>query len=63
MEAGLPEGVVNFLPGSGALIGKIALSSKDFGGLHLPVRILHLMRYGKSRRKPCHIQVLSKTSR
>lgn len=34
MEAGLPEGVVNFLPGSGALIGKIALSSKDFGGIH-----------------------------
>jgi len=34
MEAGLPAGVVNFLPGSGSLIGRVALSSKDFGGLH-----------------------------
>ncbi|MEN6569852.1 MAG: L-glutamate gamma-semialdehyde dehydrogenase [Rikenellaceae bacterium] len=34
MEAGLPAGVVNFLPGSGALIGNVVLNSKDFGGLH-----------------------------
>ena len=33
-EAGLPDGVVNFLPGSGALIGKVAFSSPDFGGVH-----------------------------
>jgi 1-pyrroline-5-carboxylate dehydrogenase len=34
MEAGLPEGVVNFLPGSGSLIGNAALSHKDLAGIH-----------------------------
>lgn len=34
MEAGLPAGVVNFLCGSGALIGKVTMSSADFGGIH-----------------------------
>ncbi|MFA5850846.1 MAG: L-glutamate gamma-semialdehyde dehydrogenase [Bacteroidales bacterium] len=34
MEAGLPEGVVNFLPGSGALIGKHVLDSADLAGIH-----------------------------
>ena len=34
MEAGLPAGVINFLCGSGALIGKHAMDSKDFGGIH-----------------------------
>ncbi len=33
-EAGLPDGVINFLPGSGALIGDIVLSHKDLGGIH-----------------------------
>ena len=33
-EAGLPDGVVNFLPGSGALIGKVATASKWFSGIH-----------------------------
>ena len=33
-EAGLPDGVVNFLPGSGALIGEVATSSKYFSGIH-----------------------------
>ena len=33
-EAGLPDGVVNFLPGSGAMIGKVATSSKWFSGIH-----------------------------
>ena len=33
-EAGLPDGVINFLPGSGALIGKVATSSKWFSGIH-----------------------------
>ena len=33
-EAGLPDGVINFLPGSGALIGQIATSSKWFSGIH-----------------------------
>lgn len=34
MEAGLPAGVVNFLCGQGSLIGRIALDSPDFGGIH-----------------------------
>lgn len=33
-EAGLPDGVVNFLPGSGSLIGNIAFSDPDFAGVH-----------------------------
>ena len=33
-EAGLPDGVVNFLPGSGALIGKVCTESKYFAGIH-----------------------------
>ena len=33
-EAGLPDGVINFLPGSGSLIGKVATSSKWFAGIH-----------------------------
>ena len=33
-EAGLPDGVVNFLPGSGALIGEVATQSRHFAGIH-----------------------------
>ncbi len=33
-EAGLPDGVVNFLPGSGSLIGGIAINDKNLGGIH-----------------------------
>ena len=33
-EAGLPDGVINFLPGSGSLIGEVATSSKWFSGIH-----------------------------
>ncbi len=33
-EAGLPAGVVNFLCGSGALIGKYTLESPDLAGIH-----------------------------
>ena len=33
-EAGLPDGVVNFLPGSGALIGKVCTENKHFAGIH-----------------------------
>jgi 1-pyrroline-5-carboxylate dehydrogenase len=33
-EAGLPDGVINFLPGAGAPIGTTAMASPDFGGLH-----------------------------
>ncbi|MCS5628214.1 MAG: L-glutamate gamma-semialdehyde dehydrogenase [Planctomycetes bacterium] len=34
MEAGLPAGVINFLPGSGAEITEAALANPDFAGLH-----------------------------
>lgn len=34
MEAGLPAGVINFLPGSGALIGKHIMKSRDMAGIH-----------------------------
>lgn len=33
-EAGLPDGVVNFLPGQGSLVGNAALSDPLFAGLH-----------------------------
>ncbi len=33
-EAGLPDGVVNFIPGRGSLIGKNVMSNKDMGGIH-----------------------------
>lgn len=33
-EAGLPDGVVNFLPGQGALIGRITTAASDLAGFH-----------------------------
>lgn len=33
-EAGLPDGVVNFIPGSGSVIGNTAFSDRNFAGLH-----------------------------
>ena len=33
-EAGLPDGVINYLPGSGTLIGDHCLASPDLGGIH-----------------------------
>ena len=33
-EAGLPDGVINFLPGSGSQVGDPALASPDLAGLH-----------------------------
>lgn len=33
-EAGLPDGVINFLPGSGRVIGDILMNSPHFAGLH-----------------------------
>ena len=33
-RAGLPAGVINFLPGQGSIIGNTCLSSKDLGGIH-----------------------------
>ena len=33
-EAGLPDGVINFVPGSGALIGDICLTHHELSGVH-----------------------------
>lgn len=33
-EAGLPDGVVNFVPGQGSVMGRILTESPDFAGLH-----------------------------
>jgi 1-pyrroline-5-carboxylate dehydrogenase len=33
-EAGLPPGVINFIPGSGSLISSIVLKHKDMAGIH-----------------------------
>ena len=33
-EAGLPDGVVNFLPGSGSVIGKVAFADANLAGVH-----------------------------
>lgn len=33
-EAGLPDGVINFVPGCGAMIGRTVLESPDLAGIH-----------------------------
>jgi len=33
-EAGLPDGVINFVPGSGAMISDIVVNHKDLAGIH-----------------------------
>lgn len=33
-EAGLPDGVINFVPGSGSLISRIVLNHPDLAGIH-----------------------------
>ena len=33
-EAGLPDGVINFVPGSGPTVGGVALTHPDLGGVH-----------------------------
>ncbi len=33
-EAGLPDGVINFVPGSGGDVGNVCLDSPDFSGIH-----------------------------
>ena len=34
MEAGLPDGVINFVPGSGSLISGVVLNHRDLAGIH-----------------------------
>ena len=33
-EAGLPDGVINFVPGSGSLISNVVLNHRDLSGIH-----------------------------
>ncbi|MCF6265791.1 MAG: L-glutamate gamma-semialdehyde dehydrogenase [Desulfuromusa sp.] len=33
-EAGMPDGVLNFVPGSGSDVGNVCLDSPDFNGIH-----------------------------
>ncbi|MCT4618030.1 MAG: L-glutamate gamma-semialdehyde dehydrogenase [Marinisporobacter sp.] len=33
-EAGLPDGVINFIPGSGSMVGDKVFSNEDFAGIH-----------------------------
>lgn len=33
-EAGMPDGVINFVPSSGATVGNTLFAHKDFGGVH-----------------------------
>ncbi len=33
-EAGVPDGVINFVPGSGSLISKVVVKHKDLAGIH-----------------------------
>ena len=33
-EAGLPDGVINFLPGQGSVIGKAVFAHRDLAGIH-----------------------------
>lgn len=33
-EAGLPDGVINFVPGPGAMVGKLCFEHPDLGGIH-----------------------------
>ncbi len=33
-EAGVPDGVINFIPGKGSLIGNRVMNHKDLGGIH-----------------------------
>ncbi len=33
-EAGMPDGVINFVPGPGSMVGKVCLDHKDLGGIH-----------------------------
>ncbi|QZY55152.1 L-glutamate gamma-semialdehyde dehydrogenase [Crassaminicella profunda] len=33
-EAGLPDGIINFIPGSGSMVGDKVFSNEDFAGIH-----------------------------
>ncbi len=34
LEAGLPDGVINFIPSRGSVVGELAVKHRDLGGIH-----------------------------
>ncbi len=47
-EAGLPAGVINFIPGQGSVIGKEIFSHPDFGGVHFTGSTVTFKHFWKS---------------
>ena len=46
-EAGLPPGIINFLPGNGADVGDIAVAHPEMSGLHFLDQQRHSNIFGK----------------
>ena len=47
-EAGLPDGVINFVPGTGSVIGKEIFSHPDFAGIHFTGSTNTFQRFWKT---------------
>jgi 1-pyrroline-5-carboxylate dehydrogenase len=47
-EAGLPDGVINFLPGQGSVIGKEVFAHKDLAGIHFTGSTNTFQRFWKT---------------
>jgi len=50
-EAGLPDGVINFIPGSGAQVGNPVLQSPDFAGVHFYRKYSYFPEHVENHRK------------
>jgi acyl-CoA reductase-like NAD-dependent aldehyde dehydrogenase len=46
-EAGVPDGVINFVPGQGSIIGNIVLNHPDLAGIHFTGSTATSMDSGK----------------
>jgi 1-pyrroline-5-carboxylate dehydrogenase len=55
MEAGFPNGVINFLPGSGELIGNIVLKDKRLAGIHFTGSTPVFSKFWKTMSDNLHI--------
>ena len=57
-EAGVPAGVVNFIPGSGAVIGKEIFASEDLAGVHFTGSSATFLSplSGRDRRQGLHLR-------
>ncbi|HIE15294.1 MAG TPA: aldehyde dehydrogenase family protein, partial [Bacteroidales bacterium] len=47
-EAGMPDGVINFIPGQGAVIGKEVFNHKDLAGIHFTGSTNTFQRFWKT---------------